>query len=76
MGAEQLSAVMEAVGRKDEGLRVRIEKESEPLFGSARLWDVGIIEPALTRDYVGMGLRAALGGSAEDIKTKFGVFRM
>lgn len=76
MGAEQLSAVMEAVGRKDEGLRGRIEKESEVLFGSARLWDDGIIEPRLTRGYVGMGLRAALGGSVEEKETRFGVFRM
>jgi 3-methylcrotonyl-CoA carboxylase beta subunit len=76
MGAEQLSAVMEAVGRKDEGLRERIERESEALFGSARLWDDGIIEPRLTREYVGMGLRAAGGGSVEEKETRFGVFRM
>jgi 3-methylcrotonyl-CoA carboxylase beta subunit len=76
MGAEQLAAVMEAVGRKDDGLRDRIERESEVLFGSARLWDDGVIEPALTRDYVGMGLMAALGGRYEEKGTKFGVFRM
>jgi 3-methylcrotonyl-CoA carboxylase beta subunit len=76
MGAEQLSAVMEAVGKKDDGLRDRIERESEALFGSARLWDDGIIEPTLTRDYVGMGLRAAIGGSVKEEKTNFGVFRM
>jgi len=78
MGAEQLSAVMEAVGKSGSagGLRERIERESEALFGSARLWDDGIIEPSLTREYVGMGLRAALGGSVEQKKTDFGVFRM
>ena len=76
MGAEQLAAVMEAVGKKDENLRARIESESEVLFGSARLWDDGVIEPALTREYVGMGLRAALGGSVQQQDTKFGVFRM
>ena len=76
MGAEQLSAVMEAVGKSDEGLRARIEHESEATFGSARLWDDGIILPAQTRNYVGMGLRAALGGSVIEQETKFGVFRM
>lgn len=76
MGAEQLSAVMAAVGKSDEGLRERIELESEATFGSARLWDDGIILPAQTRNYVGMGLRAALGGSVKEDRTKFGVFRM
>ena len=76
MGAEQLSAVMEAVGRKDEGLRDRIEMESDVLFGSARLWDDGVILPSMTRRYVGMGLRAACGGSVEGKATRFGVFRM
>jgi 3-methylcrotonyl-CoA carboxylase beta subunit len=76
MGAEQLSAVMAAVGKSDEGLRARIEHESEAMFGSARLWDDGIILPAQTRNYVGMGLRAALGGSVVEDKTNFGIFRM
>lgn len=77
MGPEQLTAVMEAVGRKvDTGLRDRIEKESEALFSTARLWDDGIIPPSHTRRVLGMGLQAAMGGSVEKKETKFGVFRM
>lgn len=39
MGGEQLSKVMEAVGKGvDKGLRERIERESEAVFSSARLW--------------------------------------
>jgi 3-methylcrotonyl-CoA carboxylase beta subunit len=77
MGAEQLAGVMASVGAgKDEGLRERMEVETEVTFGSARLWDDGVIEPALTREYVGMGLRAALAGWGEKAETKFGVFRM
>ena len=82
MGAEQLSAVMGAVGRTvDPELKTRIERESEALFGSARLWDDGIIHPAQTRDYLAMGLQAAYaaGGSLGDAKReagRFGVFRM
>ena len=77
MGPDQLTAVMETVGKKvDTGLRDRIEKESEALFSTARLWDDGIIPPSHTRRVLGMGLQAALGGSVERKETRFGVFRM
>ncbi|KAF2430800.1 methylcrotonoyl-CoA carboxylase subunit beta [Tothia fuscella] len=76
MGAEQLGAVMEAVGKRDEGLRERIERESGVLFGSARLWDDGVVLPSQTRGVLGVGLRAAMGGSRVEEDTKFGVFRM
>ncbi|TKA80900.1 putative methylcrotonoyl-CoA carboxylase beta chain, mitochondrial [Friedmanniomyces simplex] len=77
MGAEQLEAVMKAVGRKvDVGLKERIERESQVEFGTARLWDDGVVVPSQTRQVLGMGLRAAMGGSVEEKKTEFGVFRM
>src|ERR1700710_916868 len=39
MGSEQLTAVMETVGRgKEPELKARIERESEAVFSSARLW--------------------------------------
>ncbi|EMC93996.1 hypothetical protein BAUCODRAFT_217710 [Baudoinia panamericana UAMH 10762] len=77
MGPEQLEAVMKAVGRKvDEGLKARIERESDVLFATARLWDDGVIPPEHTRRVLGMGLQAAMGGSVEQKETKFGVFRM
>ena len=77
MGPEQLSAVMEAVGKKvDPKLRERIELESEATFATARLWDDGIIPPSHTRRVLGMGLQAAMCGSVEAKETKWGVFRM
>ncbi|KAK4227541.1 putative methylcrotonoyl-CoA carboxylase beta chain, mitochondrial [Podospora fimiseda] len=79
MGGEQLSKVMETVGQKvDLGLKERIEKESEAVFSSARLWDDGVIPPQHTRRYLGLGLNAAMGGrnAVEPGQTKFGVFRM
>ncbi|KAG9675801.1 carboxyl transferase, partial [Aureobasidium melanogenum] len=77
MGAEQLSSVMEAVGKKvDPNLRDRIERESESTFATARLWDDGIIPPSHTRRVLAMGLQAALSGSVEEKKTEWGVFRM
>lgn len=77
MGSEQLSKVMEAVGRTaDPDLKARIDRESEAVFSSARLWDDGVIPPAQTRRVLGLGLAASLGGNMEEKKTKFGVFRM
>ena len=77
MGPDQLTAVMEAVGRKvDTGLRDRIARESEALFATARLWDDGVIPPSHTRRVLGMGLQAAMGGSVVKEETRFGVFRM
>ncbi|OJD11972.1 hypothetical protein AJ78_07373 [Emergomyces pasteurianus Ep9510] len=77
MGSEQLSSVMEAVGRTaDPKLKERIDTESESVFSSARLWDDGVIHPAHTRMVLGLSLAAALGGRAEEVKTTFGVFRM
>lgn len=78
MGGEQLSSVMETVGKADPELRSRIEGESDAVYSSARLWDDGVIPPEHTRRYLGLGLKAAMGGRNE-VKpgaTKFGVFRM
>jgi 3-methylcrotonyl-CoA carboxylase beta subunit len=39
MGGEQLASVMETVGQKvDTGLKERIDRESDCVFSSARLW--------------------------------------
>lgn len=80
MGSQQLSSVMEAVGKTvDPELKDRIERESDALFSSARLWDDGIIPPAHTRRVLGLGLRAALSSEGYDTKrekSKYGVFRM
>ncbi|KKY19226.1 putative 3-methylcrotonylbeta subunit [Phaeomoniella chlamydospora] len=78
MGPEQLTAVMSTVGKTvDPELRDRIERESDALFSSARLWDDGVIEPASTRRVLGLGLQAAVGGRTDEQReTRFGVFRM
>ncbi len=83
MGGEQLEAVMKAVGKSvDEGLRERIERESEAVFSSARLWDDGVIPPDHTRKVLGQALDVAAQGERERVRreeelgTKFGVFRM
>ncbi|QSR34991.1 methylcrotonoyl-CoA carboxylase [Marinobacterium iners] len=50
------------------------EHQGHPYYASARLWDDGVIDPAQTRDVIGMGLSAALNKPIDD--TRFGVFRM
>ncbi len=52
----------------------QFEHESHPLYSSARLWDDGIIDPAETRNVLGLSISAALNRPIEP--TRFGVFRM
>jgi 3-methylcrotonyl-CoA carboxylase beta subunit len=55
-------------------IREQYEREGHPYFASARLWDDGIIDPADTRQVLGLAISAALNRQIE--ATKFGVFRM
>jgi 3-methylcrotonyl-CoA carboxylase beta subunit len=55
-------------------IRDQYEHQGHPYYASARLWDDGVIDPAQTRDVLGLGLSAAMNAPIED--TRFGVFRM
>jgi 3-methylcrotonyl-CoA carboxylase beta subunit len=50
------------------------DRQSHPLYASARLWDDGIIDPRKTRAVLALSLSAALNAPIEE--TRFGVFRM
>ncbi|MCC1492289.1 carboxyl transferase domain-containing protein [Cognatishimia sp. F0-27] len=50
------------------------ERQSHPLYASARLWDDGIIDPRKSRAVLALSLRAALNAPIGE--TRFGVFRM
>ncbi|XP_064644987.1 methylcrotonoyl-CoA carboxylase beta chain, mitochondrial-like [Lineus longissimus] len=52
----------------------KYEAEGSPYFSSARLWDDGVIDPADTRNILGLSLSASLNQPPQE--TKFGVFRM
>jgi 3-methylcrotonyl-CoA carboxylase beta subunit len=56
-------------------IRDRYEAEGSPYFATARLWDDGIIDPAQTRDVLGLALSAALNAPIPDLP-RFGLFRM
>ena len=50
------------------------EEKSHPYYASARLWDDGVIDPADTRQVLGLALSASLNKPIED--STYGVFRM
>lgn len=50
------------------------ERQSHPLYASARLWDDGIIDPRQSRQVLSLSLNAALNAPIEE--TRFGIFRM
>ena len=50
------------------------DQEGHPYYASARLWDDGVIDPAETRNVLGLSISASL--NQEILETRFGVFRM
>jgi len=55
-------------------VRARYEAEGDPYHATSRLWDDGIVDPAQTRDVLGLAISASL--NAPIPATRFGVFRM
>src|SRR6201985_2998110 len=55
-------------------IRAQYEKQGNPYYATARLWDDGVIDPADTRLVLGLGLSAASNAPIEP--TTFGLFRM
>ena len=55
-------------------IEAQFERQSHPLYASARLWDDGVIDPRRTRDVLALSLRATLNAPIGE--TRFGVFRM
>ena len=41
-------------------IRAKYETEGHPYYGSARLWDDGVVDPRATRDLLGLALAATL----------------
>ena len=52
----------------------KYEEQGHPYYASARLWDDGVIDPAQTRQVLGLAISASLNRPIDD--TRFGVFRM
>jgi len=87
MGGEQAASVLATVHRDaakwtpEEAeafkapIRQKYEEEGNPYYATARLWDDGIIDPAQTRDVLGLAFAATLNAPIAD-RPQFGVFRM
>ncbi|MDJ0520489.1 MAG: carboxyl transferase domain-containing protein [Planctomycetota bacterium] len=48
-------------------IRAKYEAEGHPYYGSARIWDDGVIDPRETRDVVGLALYATLNAPLGDL---------
>ena len=57
-----------------EPIIAKYEQQGHPYYASARLWDDGVIDPAQTREVLGLGLAAVLNKPIGE--TQFGIFRM
>ncbi|WOE76284.1 carboxyl transferase domain-containing protein [Alterisphingorhabdus coralli] len=87
MGGEQAASVLATVHRDADSwteeeaeafkapIRQKYEDEGNPYYATARLWDDGIIDPAQTRDVLGLAFAATLNAPVEEAP-RFGVFRM
>ncbi len=75
MGGEQAATVLTMVGDTDaDEIRTKYEREGNPYYSTARLWDDGIIDPLDTRRVLALGISAALNAPIPE--TTFGIFRM
>jgi 3-methylcrotonyl-CoA carboxylase beta subunit len=87
MGGEQAASVLATVHRDADKwtpeqaeafkapIRQKYEDEGNPYYATARLWDDGIIDPAQTRDVLGLAFAATLNAPGDE-GAHFGVFRM
>jgi len=66
----------DALAAMGEQLRQRIDRESHVLFGTARLWDDGIVDPRDTRRVLALALALAREADARSLRPNtFGVAR-
>ena len=72
-----LPANDEALDAMSEALRQRLDAESAALYGSARLWDDGIIDPRDTRTRLALCLSIAAEAEARVLRPNtFGIARL
>jgi len=83
MGGPQAASVLSTVkgemspadkAKFEAPILEKYEREGNPYYSTARLWDDGIIDPLDTRRVIAMGLDAA--AHAPLPRTHFGIFRM
>jgi 3-methylcrotonyl-CoA carboxylase beta subunit len=87
MGGEQAASVLATVHRDadkwspeeaeafKQPIRDDYEAQGNPWHATSRLWDDGIVDPAQTRDVLGLAFAACLNAPIPE-RPQFGVFRM
>jgi 3-methylcrotonyl-CoA carboxylase beta subunit len=87
MGGEQAASVLATVHKDADKwdaaeaeafkapIRQRYEDEGNPYHATARLWDDGVIDPAQTRDVLGLAFSSCLNAPIPK-RARFGLFRM
>jgi len=87
MGGEQAASVLATVHRDADKwtpeeaeafkapIREKFEAEGDPWHATSQLWDDGIIDPAQTRDVLGLALATTLNAPIPEA-ARFGLFRM
>lgn len=55
-------------------IREQYERQGNPYYATARLWDDGVIDPADTRTVLGLALSAVANAPLGEIA--YGIFRM
>jgi 3-methylcrotonyl-CoA carboxylase beta subunit len=55
-------------------IREQYETQGNPYYSTARLWDDGILDPARTRDALGLALSVCAQAPLEPVS--YGIFRM
>ncbi|HEY6761826.1 MAG TPA: carboxyl transferase domain-containing protein [Baekduia sp.] len=76
MGGEQAAVVMTEVGQAEVGaqLKEQYDRQGQPWYATARLWDDGVIDPRATRDVLARALSACANAPLDPVG--YGVFRM
>jgi acetyl-CoA carboxylase carboxyltransferase component len=83
MGGPQAAAVLSTVRGEmtpaekaafEAPILAKYEREGNPYYSTARIWDDGVIDPLDTRRVLALGLQAA--AYAPTRETRFGIFRM
>ncbi len=74
MGQPEMSA--EEVAAIKEPVVANALREGNAYYSTSMLWDDGIIDPAKSRDVLGLGISAALNAPLRDDEYGYGVFRM
>jgi 3-methylcrotonyl-CoA carboxylase beta subunit len=81
MGGDQAASVLAAVAKEGtdvEALQAQVrdqyERQGNPYYSTARLWDDGVLDPLDTRRAVGLALSACANAPLEPVS--YGIFRM